>query len=83
MNPIVAKINNVCPAEDFDTNDMTVDIMEDVDDMLDGLAGNFSPDWTRDQALKAYGLALEQQKLDALRALVKLVGSIDDTLIEM
>lgn len=44
MNPIVAKINNVCPAEDFDTNDMTVDIMEDVDDMLDGLAGNFSPD---------------------------------------
>lgn len=83
MNPIGAKINNVCPAEDFDTNDMTVDIMEGIDDMLDGLAGDFSPEWSRDQVLKAYGLALEQQKLDALRALVKLVKSIDDTLIEM
>lgn len=83
MNPIDAKINNVCPAEDFDTNDMTVDIMEGVDDMPGGLTGDFSPEWTREQALKAYGLALEQQKLDALCALVKLVESIDDTLIKM
>lgn len=82
MNPIIAKINNVSPEEDFNTEAMTEDIVNAIDDGY--VSDNYAEsEWTRDQALKAYGLALEQQKLDALCTLVKLVQSIDDTLIRM
>lgn len=79
MNPIFAKINNVSPEEDVNTEAMAKDIMQAINGMLPFRQIG----WTRDQLLKAYELALEQQKLDALRTLVKSVQSIDDTLIRM
>lgn len=80
MNPIIAKIDNVSPEEDFNTEAMTDDIMHAIDGMF---PSDRTVEWTRDQVLKAYELALEQQKLDALFTLVKSVQSIDDTLIRM
>jgi len=80
MNPIIAKNDNVSPEEDFNTEVMTKDIMDVIDGMF---PSDRTVEWTRDQVLKAYELALEQQKLDALCTLVKSVQSIDDTLIRM
>lgn len=79
MNSIFSKNDNVSPEEDFNTEAMTKDIM----DAINGMIPFRQIGWTRDQLLKAYELALEQQKLDALRTLVKSVQSIDDTLIRM
>lgn len=78
MNSIFSKNDNVSPEEDFNTEAMVKDIMQAINGMIP-----FKPQigWTRDQVLKAYELALEQQKLDALRTLAKSVQSIDDTLI--
>lgn len=80
MNPIIAKIDNVSPEGAFNTEAMTKDIMHAIDGMF---PSDWTVEWTRDQTLKAYKLALEQQKLDALCTLVKSVQGIDDTLIRM
>lgn len=79
MNRIFAKNDNVSPEEDFNTEAMAQDIMQ----TINGMFPFCQITWSRDQVIKAYELALEQQKLDALRTLVKSVQSIDDTLIRM
>ena len=79
MNRIFAKNDNVSPEEDFNTVAMANDIMQ----AINGMFPFCQITWSRDQVIKAYELALEQQKLDALRTLVKSVQSIDDTLIRM